>query len=270
MGINEQATLIVAFNTAEKKVRAHLVAYVLGLFGGLGSWRDPDKARFAAQVTPIVAGAQRQVASLMDAYLTRLLSDMRGRPARPTGAIPDVSRLRGVDPGTVYGRPFDTVWAELAEGRDFEQALAAGRLRAEQITKTDLQLAETHTARALLEDDHDVVGFRRVLTGTTSCGLCVVASTQRYHRGELLPIHPGCDCGVAPIIGDGDPGHVINAPLLEATHDAIQERFGASGRTARDPIDYRDLLVTHEHGEIGPILARRGDVFTGPGDLATT
>lgn len=192
MGAQEQQALIAAVNTAEARIRAHLVAYVLGLFGGLGSWRDRDKAGFAARVTPVVAGAQRQVASLMDAYLSAMLSDMRGIPARPTGAIPDLSRLRGVDPVEVYGRPFDTVWAELAAGKDFEQALAAGRLRAEQITKTDLQLAKTHTARAFLDLDDDVTGYRRVLTGTQSCGLCVVASTQRYHRGELLPIHPGC------------------------------------------------------------------------------
>lgn len=267
MSLDEQAALIAAFNTVEQRIRAHLVAYVLGAFGGLGSWRDRDRARFAAQVTPIVAGAQRQVASLMDAYLTALLSDMRGAQARPSGAIPDVSRLRGVDPVEVYGRPFDTVWSELAAGKDFEQALAAGRLRAEQITKTDLQLAQTHTARNLLEDDREVVGYRRVLTGTTSCGLCVVASTQRYHRGELLPIHPGCDCGVAPIVGHADPGQIINGAMLEDVHDAIQERFGVSDRSARVP-DYRDLVVIHEHGEIGPVLARRGDAFTGPDDLA--
>jgi hypothetical protein len=267
MSLDEQAALIVAFNTAEAKIRAHLVAYVLGLFGGLGSWRDRDRDRFAAQVAPVVAGAQRQVASLMDAYLTALLSDMRGTRGRPTGAIPDVSRLRGVDPLEVYGRPFVDVWAELADGRDLSQALAAGRLRAEQITTTDLQLAKTHTARARLEDDPNVVGYRRVLTGSQSCGLCVVASTQRYHRSGLLPIHPGCDCGVAPIVGDTDPGQVINGQMLEDVHDAIQQRFGVSDRSGRQPIDYRNLLVTHEHGEIGPVLARAGQDFTGPDDL---
>lgn len=193
MGMDEQAALIAAFNTTEATIRAHLVAYVLGLFGGLGSWRDRDGSRFAAQVVPVVAGAQRQVASLMDAYLSALLSNMRGTPVRPAGTIPDLTRLRGdIDPHEVYARPFHDVWSELAAGKDFSQALAAGERRAWQITTTDLQLAKTHTAQGLLGADREVVGYRRVLTGTQSCGLCVVASTQRYHKDRLMPIHPGC------------------------------------------------------------------------------
>lgn len=32
--------------------------------------------------------------------------------------------------------------------------------------------------------------------------------------------------------------------------------------------DYSDVLVVHEHGEIGPVLGFRGDHFTGPSDIA--
>jgi hypothetical protein len=264
----EQAALIAAATSAQARLRERLRALVLGLFDGLGSWRDADRDRFVATVVPLVAGAQRQAASLMDAYLATLRADMTGDQIRPTGAIPDLAKLRGGVPATeVYARPFADVWAELAAGRDFSQALAAGRLRAEQITTTDLQLAKTHTAQAVLESDEQVVGYRRVLTGSESCGLCVVASTQRYRRGELLPIHPGCDCGVALIIGHSDPGHVLNAGLLDQAHAAITERFGVQDATGRNKLDYRDLLVTHEHGEIGPVLARRGDAFTGPDDI---
>jgi hypothetical protein len=263
----EQAALAAAVANAQATIRERVLAVVLGMFTGLGSWRDGDRDRFVAAVVPLITGAQRQAASLMDAYLSAILSDMHDVPIRPAGAIPDVARLRGgVGPSEVYGRPFNDVWSELARGRDLSQAVAAGRLRTEQITTTDLQLAKTHAAQAVLETDDRVVGYRRVLTGSESCGLCVIASTQRYHRGELMPIHPGCDCGVAPIVGDTDPGQIINAPLLEGAHQAIQDRFGVSDRSAR-ALDYRTVLITHEHGEIGPVLARRGDEFTGPSDL---
>jgi hypothetical protein len=31
---------------------------------------------------------------------------------------------------------------------------------------------------------------------------------------------------------------------------------------------YRDLIVTHHHGELGPVLAVRGQHFDGPGSIA--
>jgi hypothetical protein len=118
------------------------------------------------------------------------------------------------------------------------------------------------------------VGYRRVLEGAYSCGLCILASTQRYHKQDLMPVHPGCDCSVAPIIGTQDPGRTINDQMVLDVHAAIQDRFGTSEpggrgiRTADDLVDYRDLLITHEHGEIGPVLARRGDHFEGPSEVA--
>jgi hypothetical protein len=270
VGAEQQAALVRAYDAVDVQIRAKVTTLVLQVFNGLGSWRDADIERFTAAVLPAVLGAQRQMGSLTDAYIRAMVADMIGAPVRPSGAAPPTgAALRGgTDPAEVYARPIRTVWRALADGKDMDAALAAARLRLWQLTTTDLQLAKDHAARQTMTDDHRVVGYRRVLKGSRSCGLCVIATTQRYHRENLMPIHPGCDCGIAPIVGDHDPGQIINEPLLEGTHAAVQDRFGASGRTARDPIDYRDLLVTHEHGEIGPILSRKGDVFTGPGDLA--
>lgn len=269
MGAAEQQALIAAFGSTGGRIRTHLLAVVLGVFDRLGSWRDDDVSRFVAAVLPVVAGAQRQMASLADAYVATMLADMLGGAGRPVGiaALTGAALRGGVDPAEVYARPFKTIWKALAAGTDFPDALAQGRLRAFQLASTDLQLAKTNAMRTLLADNRHVVGYRRVLTGTRSCGLCVVASTQRYHKDRLMPIHPSCDCNVAPIVGDHDPGQVLNSPLLDGAHAAIRDRFGAGDAGTRDGIDYRDLLVTHEHGELGPILSRRGDAFTGPDDL---
>ena len=98
--------------------------------------------------------------------------------------------------------------------------------------------------------------------------MCVVASTQRYRIENLNPIHPGCNCAVDPLFGDVSE-LVIEPELLEAVHDAVGQLTGASDRGAREP-DYRQLLVsaTAEHGELGTLLVRPRDQFTGPGDLA--
>lgn len=194
MGAAQQQALIAAFGSTGGRIRTHLLAVVLAAFDRLGSWRDDDVSQFVAAVVPIVAGAQRQMTSLTDAYIAAMLGDMLGGAGRPAGiaAFTGAALRGGVDPAEVYARPFKTVWKLLAAGTDFPAALAAGRLRAEQITKTDLQLAKTNAMRGLLASNRHVVGYRRVLTGTRSCGLCVVATTQRYHRENLMPIHPGC------------------------------------------------------------------------------
>lgn len=268
MGAEQQAAIVRAFDAVDVRIRDQVVAAVLGVFDRLGSWRDADIERFTAVVVPVILGAQRQMASLTDAYIAAVLSDMLGATVRPVGGEPPVGSVvrGGTEPAEVYARPIRTVWRTLADGQDVPAALKAGRLRLWQLTTTDLQLAKTHAAARSMAADGRVAGYRRVLKGSRSCGLCVVASTQRYHKARLMPIHPGCDCGVVPIVGGTDPGHVLNESRLENVHDAIQQRFGVSDRSARVP-DYRDVLVTHEHGELGPVLARKGDAFTGPDDL---
>lgn len=253
---------------AMTELRRRVLVFVATVWGGLEAYQDVDIERFVAAVVPVVTGAQRQMAALTDAYLAAVAVEVLGRPASPVG-IPDtaIDRLRGVEPVEVYRRAGLTVWTALAHGEPIDVAARRGLRRAQSLAATDLQLAKTHAARHVLTQTANVVGYRRTLTGSRSCGLCVVASTQRYRREDLLPIHPGCDCGVLPIYGDTDPGQVVDVDTLEDVHDAIAARFGASDASARDPIDYRDVLVVHDHGELGPVLAVRGHRFTGPDDL---
>jgi hypothetical protein len=205
--------------------------------------------------------------------------------------------LRGVPPEVVYARPFTEVWRVLAEDQALREqlleearqeggdarvaevqaqaveekpltkAVAAGERRAKLIGVTDLELAEREAARQVLAADVRAPRFyQRVLTGDENCGMCVVASTQRYRREELLPIHPGCDCVVQPL--PDDVRHVVDEQLLEAAHEAITQRFGISDRSAR-AIDYRKILLVREHGELGPVLTVAKHRFTGPEGIPT-
>lgn len=218
------------------------------------------------RVLPTVLGAQRSIASLTDAYLSQVSALVVGGSAAPLG-IPTAevsgAALRGVDPRDVYRRPAVELYTSLSEGKPFDQAVKDGLRRLVSVSMTDLQLAKTHTARRVFEADDRVSGHRRTLTGSENCGICRVAATQRYHREDLQPIHPGCDCGVAPIYGDFDPGHVIDKQGLADVHDAVAERFGESASDARE-IDYRKLILVENHGEIGPVLTVKGQHFDGP------
>ena len=172
----------------------------------------------------------------------------------------------GVDTSVVYRRPFVDVYTALANDKSVTQAIQAGQLRISSLASTDVQLARRNAGLTARSGNQNIVGYVRTLTGAENCALCYVASTQRYTRGELMPIHPGCDCGEMPIYGEQDPGQVIDEIRLEATHEAVQQRFGVTDRSGRDPIDFRDIAI-REHGELGPLLTVADQNFTGPSDL---
>lgn len=289
-----EAALIAQYNAQAQQLRNTLAAFLTRLWASLqGDWRTANEDRFVAQAVPVSQGAQRAMSAATTAYLARLISAMTGTPPRiPTVPQAQVTgeALRGVDPGVVYRRPLEQARYALSQGKSLDQASAIGARRAQSIGMTDLQLAKTHTAQQVMQSDHRVVGYRRVLTGLENCGLCVVASSLRYYKKDLLPIHPECDCGLSIVVGNQDPGLTINTAqvtegakaigetrggvkvyhhgdtidlgdLLEPVHAAVEDRFGASYRDARQ-IDYRKVITVHRHGELGPVLTVTGHRFT--------
>lgn len=263
----QAAALALAYQRAMSDVRERVVAAVEAAWRSLTSWRDSDIEGFVRQVVPVVLGGQQAMAGLVDAYLADQRSAALGVPARPRGVrldrVTGAAARKGTPPEVVYRRPGVTVWDALAKGKPLEQAVEEGLQRATKAAQSDLQRTKTLAAREVLSADREAVGFRRVLVGEENCGLCVVASTQRYHKRELLPLHPGCDCEPQPIYGASDPGQVIDEETLAAAHEAIRATFGISDVAARNP-DYRKLVLVREHGELGPTLTVRSHRFTGP------
>lgn len=261
---------ILAYQRAVRMIRDRVITFATTTWVGLGAYRDADIDRLIRLVVPQVLAGERQVAQLTDAYLSTLAGTPRAGVDRDTvsGAA-----LRGVDPTEVYRRPGVTVWTELSNGLAPQQAIEAGMRRLVSLIDTDLQLARRWQERETLGTG----GFkyaRRTLTGRENCGLCVIASTQRYRVTDLRPIHPGCDCGTAHFREGSDPGQVLNEDLLEAMHEQIGMRFGDDDRGARilqdldgNAVEYKDILI-REHGELGPVLTWRKQRFTGPADLA--
>lgn len=263
LSLQQSRALISVEQRMRLEVRDRLVAYATTYWGGMGSWRDADVDRFVERVVPQVVAGRRTAAQITDAYLARMLeSDGVG--------LVDVEDIRGLSDSEVYRRPAVQMRTELSKGATFQAAQAAALARLANIVKTDLQLASTRQARRNMRRS-SVKMFQRTLTGAENCALCTIASTQRYYKEDLLPIHPGCDCGVAP--WRGEDVQVINEELLEQVHSEVQRFVGESDRGARfidgeNPLsDYMDLVVSREHGELGPTLSWREDKFTGPSDF---
>lgn len=262
------------FALLRRNMSKRLVATLVRLFLGLGSWREADADRFVAQAVPLLQGSQRALAALTSIFIAEQASAGLGRTIAPPG-VPDseVLDLRtGIDVESVYRRPFVELYTALSQGKTMTDALRLSRVRLAEIAEMDLQQTYARASRAVLgalpESDRPRF-WRRVLSGLENCAMCVVASTQRYTVSDLNPIHGGCDCFVEGIWGP-DPGQVIAPDLLEQVHAAVQDLTGKADRGAREP-DYRELMVqmTAEHGELGVLLVRPRDHFTGPDELRT-
>jgi hypothetical protein len=237
-------------------------------FRRLGSWRDDDVQRYIDGLMPLLDGIKRQSSTLTTAYY-KAIAEGRDEdftvPPIPASDLTTAALRRGVGAEVVYLRPFVEVWTAVSKGAQLRDAIEAGAIRARSLASTEVQLAKRNVGLLSRRANDNIVGFIRTLTGAENCALCFVASTQRYTRGELMPIHPGCDCGELPLYGNQDPGQVIDEERLTAVHEAVEARFGFSDPSGRK-IDYRAITI-HEHGELGPILTVKGQHFTGPNDL---
>lgn len=249
-----------AYMSAASQVRARVMMFADTYWGSLAAYRDADINRMIDAIVPRVQAGQLQIANLTSAYVAGVAGEA-GIPVDPEL----VTGGRGVDPDVVYRRPAVAVYSELAAGKPLTDAVSAGALRLGQLVGMDMQMAKVRQFQASGLGS-GINAFKRVLTGKENCAMCVIASTQRYYMADLLPIHPGCDCGVKPLKPHEEVSQAVDEALLESTHGHVEDFAGIADRSGR-ALDYRKLLITQEHGEHGPSLRWRGDAFTGPSDF---
>lgn len=249
--------VLAGYAAAVTAVRRRLLELATSAWDSLGGYRDRDIDRLVALLVPRVQAGQLRIANLTAAYIAATTGT--------SAALVDAEAMlsaRGVPAEEVYRRPAHEVYTALGEGKPFEAALALGRNRLTSLVATDMQMAKVRQADAGLRRS-GATFYRRVLNGPDNCAKCIIASTRRYRVGTLLPIHPGCDCGVAQI-RETDPPLVLDDDLLTQTHEQVQA-FADIGDASAE--GYQDLIVTHEHGEIGPVLSWRHQNFRGPADI---
>lgn len=244
-----------AYDSQVHAIRQQITAFGQAYWDSLPHYRASAVEDMIQAITPRVTAGQLRIADLTRAYLAQCARELGWKVVLPSIDQDEIRGARGVDPRVVYRRPAVDVYTALAAGKPLPQAAAEGRLRLTQLIGGDMQLAKVHASRQSMRG-YPAEGqfYRRVLTGRENCALCVVASTQRYYRGDLLPIHPGCDCDVQPLPPGLAVNQVIDEDLLEQVHQITADRLGVSDRGGRTP-DYRKLLTVSEHGEYGPTLS---------------
>lgn len=269
MALPPEVALALRYTTRYNRLRLAAGVAVGNAWDRLAGLDDAAQQRFAVEAAATSMAAQERAAALVGGYLSVAVGFMDG-DGSPVGV--DVERVsgaavRGVDPADVYLRGVVTARTKVSAGVTVFDAMRAGRDRMVSTAETDVALTQRAATVEVL-GEKGVVGYRRVLTGK-SCALCATASTQRYRSGDLMPIHSHCDCGVVPIIGDRDPGRVINQPLLDDLKNADPD-FARSRKLQVDEDGTVHLpeVAVREHGELGPVLSVKDQDFTGPGDIA--
>lgn len=255
------------YQEAYAGIRARAAAAIAAAWAGLSSYDEADVAPFVDVAVPAVLAGQRQVVAVANAYLARATRTQVANLPIPTLIGSGVRG--GTAPADVYRRPFVTVWTALKNDTPWEDAVKSGLERAASTAETDIALSNRAAAVAYAErSSARIIGWERVPDGD-ACDFCELASTQSYNTGTLLPLHSRCGCTPKPIEeGDARGTGVIRPDVLARLKvDGVKVYRNGTVRTYGGTGEPTGVVV-HEHGELGPVLAREGDTFTGPADIA--
>lgn len=179
--------------------------------------------------------------------------------------VPNAIRADGIE--ARMARPIVEARSRLADGFGYSEAMRRGSERLSSVVKTDMQLAFTKSAHSKMAGTDGRVYYERVPEGAQTCGLCLIAATRRYNRGDLMPIHAGCDCSVRPTTSDAtrSTGTLVDRREFVDQLDEVAVELGID---ASDRDDLRKVMFTKievvEHGDMGPVLTWADQNHEGP------
>lgn len=222
--------IVAAYGGEYDRLQRDLNRQVGLIWQELGGASETQRREWLAVIVPLVTGAEQQSWSLYAGFSALLGSALGIRPRpqrRPTDLVG-----RGVPTSAVAERPIITMRRLLMEGRNPNEAQRIAGERARTSLGANVVLAHRNAADAGLKS-LGVQRYRRVLT-SDSCPLCVAASKQTYATGDLMPIHPNCDCRVVPVL-PGDPAAAMNSRIdTQPSGDVRVEMHGELGSVLTD------------------------------------
>lgn len=238
----------------------------------LGDYHDTSIPTWNARSNPLITEAQLTVMDIanasLDVQLNLLLDGDYSTNYPPADMVTGPAVRNGASIDEVYGRVFKPIWQGLGEGQSLEESIDHAVSRLKSMFDVDIERVVDHVSIERFANEHRIAGYRRVLTGAHNCALCILASTQLYHKKELKGIHPNCKCKILPVLSFEDISKTLRQDLIDEVHASIKERYGSYDKSGR-AIDYRKILFVRNHGEIGPMLTFRNHHFTGPSGLKT-
>jgi hypothetical protein len=262
---SEVALLVEAEAIAQDEILDNLVEEILLLWSTFSAFYAGDLVQqFATDVAQLVLAAQRAAGQITEAHLREQVTEMGfDLPSTTLVDLPDALRL-GAYPDEVYQRPVRQLrYLHSVEDVPLEEAAQTARERLEKQAATDLQLARTLSAQQVLYRFPEASGWRRIIHPELGnvCGLCIAAADRVYQRIQRMDLHPGCKCTILPIVGEQDPGLVLN------TEDLTRIYAQAGGTTESRALS-KTRFEVKMNGELGAILIPQGESLKGPRQVA--
>lgn len=216
--------LALAAKQAQGNLKTNTATAVGTAWRNLPGYERSDLKRFVEVVTPLVQGGQRRGVANAVAHASKQI----GKAPAKIDPEQIVLRTRGsVTPEEVYQRPFLRTWRLLKEGVPYEDAVARGQAYAEAAAANDVALAIRDTYAELTRTEPAIWGYQRV-PSASACSYCQIASTQRFYRGDLEPLHTWCRCGVEILESFGDPTAKYGPTVI---NDPLYQQLGREGIT---------------------------------------
>jgi hypothetical protein len=246
------SALTAAYLSELKRTRHAVSAHVASKWERLPDYRDERIPGFLDATLPVVRAGQQRAVALTSAYLARKL----GVP--PVGLNVDSlvgANVRGgVDPATVYTRPFITVRAAIFT-IGIAAASAKGLARLTSTAEMDVAMSGRDALLAFSRDSAsggEITGWTRV-ADPGCCEFCQSINGARTGPDEPQPLHNRCGCSAEPITGDSGGSGGFG---------------GFAGALLGSVLGEGDAATSIEqHGELGPVITAAGDNFAGPNDL---
>lgn len=204
--------------------RARLSSVVTAITAGMWATGVRAEPQTIRDVLRVVYAGQAQTVALVDAFMA-IKAD-----TQPQGLDPSrytVDAIRGVSAEELYRRPWGALGGQIAEGAKLVDAMGSARASLARLVRTDLQLAQTHSARDWMTSDSSVTGYERE-PGPNPCDLCELAAMNVYRSEDLAPIHEHCNCSVIPVTGGDRSPVAVDASVRVGDDPEIGPRLLAA------------------------------------------
>ncbi|MGE0138648.1 MAG: hypothetical protein AB7R77_12575 [Ilumatobacteraceae bacterium] len=207
----ELVALVQRFETRLDAYRSAGSDLLEGAWDALAGYDEADLAEFLRRVTPRLYTLLESTVEISSAFYRSTL-------ALPTAAVPKAS----VVPKLGLNQAFHATWHALAQGRSFEDAVAAGRSMA---SARAFDLVQSTSRRAgdatVAVSRARIVGWRRVVSAN-SCPWCHTVAGQIYRTSVSADFgHDRCDCTAIPITGTIDPGRALNRQRIGDSSEGV-------------------------------------------------
>lgn len=221
---------------------------------------DAQYAEWLAYAIPATTAAQTLAVQITSGYLGAFRSSEAGRVLPPPRLNGDgiVGRSRDGRPlAESLDSPLIKAKLAVGEGKSTQEASKIGFDVASRSIRFDTDEAARLVMSEYLRQNDNIIGYRRVSGGESTCGGCLAAESGEV----LLPTedfasHPGCDCVAEPVYGDVDD--LFRHPTGQQKYDSLtpEEKVEAVGLDASQLIDSGEIrlaqLEDRFETELGP------------------